>query len=178
MDTYASHVKILAESYGEVVQGVPSPINGSKFLAQMSAFKYAMCSEHGVCQGVLGTAEAALAAASSVTQESSVRSNMFSIMWSRIHSNPNMSQSISEIELLAQVYAALPVGSVDDERAFSAMSHLKNERRNGLSVHLPTTMRMYCQNIFDIDTFPLQEAFDAWRHPPDGEVQQRYNIGL
>ena len=83
-------------------------------------------------------------------------------------------EEISEIILLVHIVLLIPVGSVINERAFSAMNFLKSDLRNRLDeLHLNTCMRVKrCR--FDLKSFPIEAAIVGWRQMKErrGELLQ------
>jgi hypothetical protein len=172
----AAHVQFLSTRYGTVVEDVPCPLDGRKLLSQMVAFKYLMTDKQGICQQIISSSAVASEAASSSTAsaQGSTSSSTFTTLWQRITASPLIADSISEFVHVAQIYAVMPVGSIDDERAFSSLTFLKNDTRNRLDAHLPSVMRMFCQDLFDVGTFPYDRVFADWM---DGAATRgRYTI--
>jgi hypothetical protein len=54
------------------------------------------------------------------------------------------------------------IGSIDNERAFSTMSYIKNSVGNRLSTHLNGAMMVFLQEFYTLETFPYSEAYDFW----------------
>ena len=84
------------------------------------------------CQDVLRSGDAALNVANSVVKQGEISSQLFIVMWQTISTSQMLVDSISEFVALAQIYVVMHVGSIDDERSFSALTYLKDERRNRL----------------------------------------------
>ena len=62
----------------------------------------------------------------------------------------------------------IPVGSVENERTFSVINFIKDDRRNRLEPeHLNCCLRMK-RSRFTLDTFPLEAALSVW-----GELKDR-----
>ena len=78
---------------------------------------------------------------------------------------------IGEYTTLGEILLMLVGGSVPDEGTFSAMAFVKKKERNGLTPHLQDAMRMFCQDMFELATFPFDEAVGKWH---DLSVRGRY----
>jgi hypothetical protein len=75
-------------------------------------------------------------------------------MWRGIASLPAAEQLYGQIMKLAQIGMTLVGTSVSDERAFAAMTFVKNCLRSALTTHLPLCMRMKLQEEYDLSSFP------------------------
>ncbi|KAJ9510249.1 hypothetical protein QJQ45_015732 [Haematococcus lacustris] len=69
---------------------------------------------------------------------------------------------LSEFCKAATLLIVTVPGSVEEERSFSAMNFIKDERRNSLSANLSSTLRVYLDKTFTLKTFPYKEAIDYW----------------
>jgi hypothetical protein len=83
--------------------------------------------------------------------------------WAELSKSESVIGGISELEKLAEIALVMVPGSVEDERRFSALAFLKSKVRNKLSMHLGLVMRMFCQKLFGIESFPYAEALKHWR---------------
>ena len=54
------------------------------------------------------------------------------------------------------------LGSVEDERMFSALSFLKSKLRNKLDKNVDTCLRLYVTK-YDIDNFPYERTLTLWQ---------------
>jgi hypothetical protein len=77
-------------------------------------------------------------------------------MWRGIATLPAAEQLYGQIMKLAKIGMTLVGTSVSDERAFSAMTFVKNSLRSSLITHLPLCMRMKLQEEYDLSSFPYQ----------------------
>jgi hypothetical protein len=77
----------------------------------------------------------------------------------------------SQRYLLALIVVSMVVLFKGDERAFSAVTFVKNSRRNSLETHLEACVRVKEQTLFDLTTFPHIEVLEAWR---EASVRGRY----
>jgi hypothetical protein len=85
------------------------------------------------------------------------------LFWRELSRSPASAAAISEWIKLAQLVLVQVHGSCEDERAFSAMSYLKNKYRNRLGEpHLNVAARFFHQQWFTLNNFPYSEALDIW----------------
>jgi hypothetical protein len=75
---------------------------------------------------------------------------------------PAVFSHLSEYGHLAQLAIAIPIGSVENERTFSAMKYLMSPTRNKLSTNLNVVVRLFAQNILTLKTFGYERAFALW----------------
>jgi hypothetical protein len=75
-------------------------------------------------------------------------------MWRGIASLPAAEQLYGQIMKLAQIGMTLVGTIASDERAFSAMTFVKNSLRSSLTAHLPLCMRMKLQDEYGLSSFP------------------------
>ena len=77
--------------------------------------------------------------------------------------------TISSFAILVQTMLLIPVGSVENERSFSAMNYLKNDQRNGLEeCHLNCCARLKrCKFEMDGVIFPFDVALQRWKDACD-----------
>jgi hypothetical protein len=52
------------------------------------------------------------------------------------------------------------IGLVEDGRTFSILSFMKSKLKNPSNKHLHTTIGMYSQTFYILDTFPYGTYFD------------------
>ena len=69
---------------------------------------------------------------------------------------------MSEYFKLANLCQTMILGSVEDEKIFSALSFLKSKLRNKLDKHMGTCLRLYVTK-YDISNFPFDRALALWR---------------
>jgi hypothetical protein len=79
--------------------------------------------------------------------------------WDILASMPTVFSHLSEYGRLAQLALAIPIGSVENERTFTAMNYLKPPTRNKLSTNLNVVVRLFAQNILTLKTFYYERAF-------------------
>jgi len=74
---------------------------------------------------------------------------------------------------VAHITMTTVLGSCEDERTFSTLSFIKNKVKNRLQGNLDTTIRLYSQSWYDVESFPYVDAFDNWR-----EDRERHGAAL
>ena len=84
--------------------------------------------------------------------------------WRALSNSPGQADAISEWLKLGHLCLAQVHGSIEDERAFSAMGFIKNKTRNSQQ-HLNVAMRFFKQPWFTLDSFPYNKALDVWHDP-------------
>jgi hypothetical protein len=93
--------------------------------------------------------------------------NLVSKLWQRVGCNGLLQNRLSEYMHLAEIAITVVLGSIEDERTFSNLAFIKNKVRNRLGGHLDTTVRMYSQGFYDLQSFPYHDAFNNWRGEKD-----------
>jgi hypothetical protein len=94
------------------------------------------------------------------------------VMWRKLSSaGLNSENQVGEFMKLARVLMTVVGTSVSDERAFSAMTFVKNSLRSSLEEHLEACVRVKEQTLFDLTTFPHTEVLETWRQ---ASVRGRY----
>ncbi|KAJ9506739.1 hypothetical protein QJQ45_006068 [Haematococcus lacustris] len=88
------------------------------------------------------------------------RTPLLSEFWKKLHAS--MASQLSELCKVATLLTVTVPGSVEEERSFSAMNFIKDERRNRLGANLSSTLRVYLDKTFTLKTFPHKEAIDDW----------------
>jgi hypothetical protein len=74
---------------------------------------------------------------------------LFWRIFSKIHGAPRVSEWLK----LARLAMCMVGGSVEDERAFSALAFVKNKQRNALNVHLELCVCLKTQHFFQLEDF-------------------------
>lgn len=83
-------------------------------------------------------------------------------LWLHVDSDIAVSSRISEIHTVAHIVLSMPASSVNNERAFSLMSIIKDALRNKMGPHhLNCTMRI-ARSRFTLDSFPYERAYQQW----------------
>jgi hypothetical protein len=88
-------------------------------------------------------------------------------LWQRLGCNGLLVSRLSEYMRLAEIAITAVLGSAEDERTFSNLAFVKNKVRNRLGGHLDTTVKMYSQGFYDLQSFPYSDAFNHWRREKD-----------
>jgi hypothetical protein len=100
------------------------------------------------------------------------RRDKFVKMWQIMTQSDQSVAQLSEFIKLGKLALTVVGTSVNDERAFSAMSFVKKPERNALDKHLEVAVRAKYQGQFDYRNFPIEEGLKEWH---DGaEVRGRY----
>ena len=134
---------------------VPALLNGYDLDAEQSLFKLFMTSNY------------------SKACEPPFELNPLTKIWCVAEANGPLAGRFPTFLKLAHIAVAMVLGSVEDERIFSSLAFLKSNIRNSLDSHLGVVVGLYSQKMFDIDTFPFDEAYDLWMKTPAGG---RYGI--
>ena len=93
---------------------------------------------------------------------------------------------MSEYFKLVDLCQTMILGSVEDERIFSALSFLKSKLRNKLDKNVDTCLILYVKK-YEVDNFPYERALALWRldHERRGEnnitnfsneIDMEYNV--
>jgi hypothetical protein len=99
-------------------------------------------------------------------------------LWRKISLSTTTLENISAWVRFANLALAIPIGSVDNERTFSAMKYIKSAIRNRLvGVHLNSCVRLFVQDSFEVHTFPYEKAYDFWLKPHRGK-RGRYQVSI
>ena len=84
-------------------------------------------------------------------------------LWRRLDENSTFSTSFPEYIKLAQIVLIHLLGSVEDERAFSLVTSLKNKVQNRLDgEHLSLVVGMYNQSVYSLTSFSYEDSFKQW----------------
>ena len=89
------------------------------------------------------------------------------LFWKLMTDNPVWRIAVSEFIKVGEIALTMVGGSVEDERAFSAMSFLKNTLRNRLDTHLEVCMRLKMQDHYTVSDFPYHAAYNWWLRAKD-----------
>jgi hypothetical protein len=83
------------------------------------------------------------------------------ILWRRV--SRQYPETLSEFIKVAELAFVLVNGSVEDERSFSSLKWLEDDKRNRLfGAHLDTVMRLYLQKQYTVYSFPYHKALEEW----------------
>jgi hypothetical protein len=84
------------------------------------------------------------------------------LAWQSILQNKFLAREISQFCILAQIFMCIPIGSVQNERAFSQMNLIKSDLRNSLKEkHLNVAMRVRRSN-HTLATLPVERIVQKW----------------
>ena len=84
-------------------------------------------------------------------------------LWRRLDANLVLSTSFPKYIKLAQIALIHLLGSVEDKRAFSSVTLLKNKVRNRLDgEHLGLVVGMYNHSVYSLTSFPYKDCFKQW----------------
>lgn len=88
-------------------------------------------------------------------------------LWLMCDADVALASRITEFHKVAHMVLSMPAHSVNNERAFSCMSLLKDAVRNRLGpAHLNCVMRL-ARSRFSLDNFPYTEAYQHWTDARD-----------
>ena len=83
------------------------------------------------------------------------------LFWRMLKGRPVFDEKLSEWNRLAHVAIVMVGTSVADERTFSIMKFVTDQRPS-LTTHLELTVRAAEQTVFSMGTFPLDQAREEW----------------
>jgi hypothetical protein len=63
---------------------------------------------------------------------------------------------------LNELFVAMVMGNVKDEKCFSNLRLKKNNFKNILTTHLDLVVKMFTQKFFTFDTFPFATTMNVW----------------
>lgn len=156
-DLFPMHIKTLRAHFAVVRhvnfgtvsepdnQQVDPLIDGKLLHLQMSLFKLTMTSH------------------SQAAMQEPRDQNPLTKLWVRLGQNALMVNRLSEFFKLAEIAITAVLGSVADERTFSTLNFMKSKVRNRLEGHVDTCVKMFSQNFFTLQTFPITKAVTSWR---------------
>ena len=82
-------------------------------------------------------------------------------LWKRISQSEVLRTSISEYFKLSDLCQTMILGSVEDERVFSALGFLKSNVRNKLDKNLETCLRLFVTQ-YNVRDFPYERSLAIW----------------
>ena len=74
----------------------------------------------------------------------------------------NLAKAFGECVKLVEIAMIHVLGSIEDERAFSALIFLKDKVKNKLDNHLPMVIGMHAQQVYTLANFPYKKCFEQW----------------
>lgn len=161
--SFRKHLTVLKDFYGEsryvekdgTRTAVPPVLDRFKLEAEQPLFKMAM----------LANSTWAMEPPPLSHDPSKPWENPVTKLWRRLDANSALSTSFPEYIKLAQIALIHVLGSVEDERAFSSLSFLKDKVRNKLDGdHLGLVVGMHNQTVYSLTSFPYEECFKQWLH--------------
>lgn len=87
-------------------------------------------------------------------------------LWTILGASQYLQENISKYFKLADLCQTMILGSMEDERMFSALSFLKSKLRNKLDKNMDTCLRLYATK-YDVNNFPYERALALWRSDCD-----------
>jgi len=87
-------------------------------------------------------------------------------LWTTLSASASqyLQENISKYFKLKDLCQTMILGSLEDERIFSALSFLKSKLKNNLDKHVDTCLYV---TKYDIDNFPYERALTLWRSDYD-----------
>ena len=83
--------------------------------------------------------------------------------WHTISSSVDHREQLSEWCKLAGIAQVQVPGSVEEERVFSTLNYIKDERRNRLDErHLNVSLVLASQRLWSLKEFPFERAIKKW----------------
>ena len=82
-------------------------------------------------------------------------------LWTTLGGSQYLQENISEYFKLVDLCQTMILGSVEDERMFSALPFLKSNLGNKLDKHMDTCLILYVTK-YDIKNFPYERALALW----------------
>ena len=84
--------------------------------------------------------------------------------WARVFTNEAQLQHIRNFADLAKIALVTPIGSVENERSFSLMNYVKNERRNRMGCEVLNAICRIKRSGYTIKSFPYEETIKVWKN--------------
>jgi hypothetical protein len=144
LNTLVDHFCKKVEVHGEQVEGI---LDQSKLFQQATRFAETMWNQFRALENPLEYG--------AITR-----------LWTILGASQYLQENISEYFKLADLCQTMILGSVEDERMFSALSFLKSKMRNKLDKHMDICLRLYVTK-YDISNFPYERALALWRSDCD-----------
>jgi len=115
-----------------------------------------------------------------LTQANALKTKTTAEFWHSVRSNVDLRHKLSAFVTLADIALVQVPGSVEEERLFSKLNFIKDERRNRLDEeHLNACLMLATQRMFEFEQFPFMTAITKWsdakkrRSMPYGQRQQQ-----
>ena len=91
-------------------------------------------------------------------------------LWTKLSGSEILWQRMSEYFKLVYLCQTMILGSMEDERMFSALTVLKSKLRNKLDKNVDTCLRLYVTK-YEVDNFPYERALSLWRSDREKRVE-------
>jgi hypothetical protein len=101
------------------------------------------------------------------TMEQPYTLNPVTKLWQKFGCNALLLNKLSEYIKLAQIAITIVLGYYEDERTFSTLSFMKSKVRNLLQGNLDTSIRMFNQRRYSLESFLYNQAYDFWAEQRD-----------
>jgi hypothetical protein len=82
--------------------------------------------------------------------------------WKNIFTSPAVSKHMKNYCVLARIMLCMPVTSVENERQFSLMNLLKDEKRNRLGSRVLNCLTRIKRSPYQVKTFPYEALLKEW----------------
>jgi hypothetical protein len=82
--------------------------------------------------------------------------------WKNIFVSPAVSKHMKSFCLLAKIMLCMPVTSVENERSFSLMNLLKDEKRNRMGSELLNCLSRIKSSSYSTNSFPYEALLQVW----------------
>ena len=136
MHHFGRNVKVQGEDIGGI-------LDASKLYEQQTCFAETMLDQYPVLAKPI---------------EYSAKINL----WTILDESQFLQENMLEYFKLLDLCQTMILGSVEDERMFSALSFLNSKLRNTLDKNVDTFLRLYVKK-YDITNFPFNRALALWR---------------
>jgi hypothetical protein len=95
-------------------------------------------------------------------------------LWQKLGCNALLLSKLSEYMKLAHIAVTAVLGSCEDERTFSTLSFVKSKVRNRLQGNLDTSIRMFSQGWYSLESFLYNQAYDIWAEQKESRLGAGY----
>jgi hypothetical protein len=95
-------------------------------------------------------------------------------LWQKLGCNALLLSKLSEYMKLAHIAVTAMLGSCEDERTFSTLSFVKSKVRNRLQGNLDTSIWMFSQGWYSLESFPYNQAYDIRAEQKESRLGASY----
>jgi hypothetical protein len=167
--SFRKHLNVLKDFYGEpkwIGEGaekklIPPVLDRYRLECEQPLFKVAM----------MANSAAPMELPPLSSGPGTVIVNPLTKIWRELDANTSLAKAFPEYIKLAHIAMVHVLGSVEDERAFSSLSFLKDKQRNRLDSHLSLVLGMRAQQVYTLKKIPYDDCFKQWVHSAE---QYRY----